>query len=101
MAIPTDRGYAIISVDATGKITVSVSATLPDQGGSEHIFAVHSGESKVAVHEDVALTKMGNLSWTTVPVQVFVDARGLVHVAQVSATGVMTKARASGTPAST
>lgn len=81
MPIPTDRGYAIITVDEAGKTTVSVSASLPEQGRSESIYAVHSGESKVAVHKEVALTRTGKVVWSTSPAQVYADAAGLVHVA--------------------
>jgi hypothetical protein len=93
MAIPTDRGYAILSADESGKLTVSVSVTLPDQDGSSQIFAEHTGESRVAVDPGIPLARAGNVSWTTVPVQVFVDSRGTVHVAALGRTGLKTRAK--------
>ncbi len=84
MSIPTDRGYAIITVDEAGKTTVSISASLPVRGRSEHIFAVHVGEPTVAVHKEVPLTRTGKVAWSTSPVQVYVDPAGLVHVAPLA-----------------
>ena len=81
MAIPTDRGYVILSKDAAGKTTVRVSTTPPDKRGSGQIFAEHTGETRVALDSRVRLVTSGNASWSTTPVQVFVDAHGVVHIA--------------------
>ena len=48
MAIPTDRGYAILSEAADGKLTVSVSTTAPVAGASRDVFAQHVGEAEGA-----------------------------------------------------
>lgn len=81
MAIPTDRGYAILSEAADGKLTVSVSTTAPVAGASRDVFAQHVGEARVHIDPAVSLTKHGSLSWTTKPVRVFVGQGGLVNIA--------------------
>jgi hypothetical protein len=91
MAIPTDRGYVILSKDAAGRITVGVSVTPPQSGKSSDIFAEHVGEQRVAVRSGVKLVTSGNVSWSTAPVQVFVDSRGLVHIAPAGTTGLMSR----------
>jgi hypothetical protein len=87
MAIPTDRGYAILNHTADGKLTVSVSTSVPHAGDAHSVFAQHVGESRVHVDPSVTLVKKGQLSWTTKPVQVFVDSAGLVNIAPTRATG--------------
>lgn len=98
MAIPTDRGYAILNVDEAGATTVSVSVTPPDHGASEYVFAVHAKLPEVAVDKSLKLARAGNVAWSTVPVQVFVDQAGLVHVAPLAAKQFMATGKASGAP---
>jgi|SwirhisoilCB2_FD_contig_31_18651457_length_490_multi_4_in_0_out_0_2 hypothetical protein len=80
MAIPTDRGYAILTQTADGKLTIGVSTSVP-HAGDNHVFAQHVGETRVHVDPSVQLVKHGQLSWTTTPVQVFVGTDGLVNIA--------------------
>jgi hypothetical protein len=96
MSIPTNQGYAIISAEASGMLTVSISVSRPDQGGSDEIYAEHTGERKVAVDPSIPLATSGNVSWTTVPVQVFVDSEGTVNIASVTRTGLMSRPRVHG-----
>lgn len=81
MAIPTDRGYAIVKQAPDGKLTVSVSTTAPLAGASHEVFAQHVGESRVRIDPSVHLVKNGDLSWTTAPVRVFVGSDGMVNIA--------------------
>jgi hypothetical protein len=83
MPIPTDRGYVILSKDAAGTMTVRVSVTPPDRGRSRQVFAEHTGETRVAVDSGVRLVNSGDVSWSTTPVQVFVDSRGVVNIRPV------------------
>jgi len=86
MAIPTDRGYAILTKTADGKLTIGVSTSVPHAGDTHDVFAQHVGESQVRVDPSVQLVKHGRLSWTTKPVQVFVGSDGLVNIAPALAT---------------
>ncbi|MEO6703367.1 MAG: hypothetical protein ABI140_17775 [Jatrophihabitantaceae bacterium] len=81
MAIPTDRGYVILSKASDGKLTVSVSTSAPIAGKSSDVFAQHVGESAVHIDPAVSLVERGALSWTTRPVRVFVGQGGLVNIA--------------------
>ena len=81
MAIPTDRGYAIVTETPDGRFTVSISASKPVAGKAADVFAEHVGESGVRVDPSVQLTKHGKLSWTDSPVQVFVSSAGTVNIA--------------------
>jgi hypothetical protein len=88
MAIPTDRGYAILTRTADGKVTVSVSTSVPHAGDARDAFAQHVGESRVHIDPSVQLVNSGQRSWTTKPVQVFVDSAGLVHITPTRATSL-------------
>lgn len=88
MAIPTDRGYAILNETKDGKLTISVSTSAPQAGEAQGIFAQHVGESRVQIDPSVRLTKRGHLAWTTEPVRVFVGPDGLVHIAPARATSL-------------
>jgi hypothetical protein len=91
MAIPTDRGYVILSKDAAGSITVSVSVTRPNEGRSSQIFAEHVGEARIALDNAVKLVTSGGVSWSTVPVQVFVDPKGVVNITPTSSGTMMSR----------
>ncbi|MGI8665703.1 MAG: hypothetical protein ACR2N4_06710 [Jatrophihabitans sp.] len=88
MAIPTDRGYAILNRTSDGKLTISVSTSVPHAGDTHDVFAQHVGESRVHIDPSVQLVKNGRLSWTTRPVRVFVGSDGLVNIAASRATGL-------------
>jgi hypothetical protein len=81
MAIPTDRGYAILSEAPDGRLTVRVSTSQPVAGHAVDVFAEHVGESRVRIDPKVQLAKHGTLSWTTSPVQVYVSSAGTVNIA--------------------
>ncbi len=81
MAIPTDRGYAILSESPDGQLTVRVSVSQPVAGKAGDVFAEHVGESRVRIDPAVQLAKHGKLSWTTDPVQVYVSSAGTVNIA--------------------
>jgi hypothetical protein len=85
MAIPTDRGYAILTRTADGKLTVSVSTSVPHAGDAHDVFAQHVGEPRVHIDPGVQLVKQGQRSWTTQQVKVFVGPDGLVSIAPTSA----------------
>jgi hypothetical protein len=80
MAIPTDRGYVILSESPDGQLTVRISASQPVAGKADDVFAEHVGESRVRIDPSVQLVKHGKLSWTTSPVQVFVSSAGTVNI---------------------
>lgn len=86
MAIPTDRGYAILTETPDGRLTVSISSSKPVAGKAADVFAEHVGESGVRIDPSVQLTKHGRLSWTTNPVQVFVTSAGTVNIAPTRST---------------
>ena len=86
MAIPTDRGYAILSEAPDGRFTVRISSSQPTAGRSSDVFAEHVGESGVRIDPSVQLVKHGKLSWTAHPVQVFVSSAGTVNIAPTRTT---------------
>ena len=88
MAIPTDRGYAILTETPDGQLTVRISASQPVAGRADDVFAEHVGESRVRIDPSVQLAKHGKLSWTTSPVQVYVSSAGTVNITPARTTVV-------------
>ena len=78
MAMPTDRGYAVVSDNDDGTTTVMVCTGIED-GEPINVFAMHVRQPKVAIGSDVRLIHAKSYRHTDQLVEVFVGD-GAVHV---------------------
>jgi hypothetical protein len=82
MPIPTDRGYVVVVDEDDGSKTVLVTSNAKG-GHPTDVYAMHTGSSALAIHDDVELRANGSRRFTTQVAEVYVDDGGLVHVATV------------------
>ena len=78
MAIPTDRGYAVITANPDGTTTLAICTAI-EGGKPVGVFARHIQQSNIQVHPNVTLAQGGGYQYTTHVVEVF-PAKGMVLV---------------------
>lgn len=78
MAIPTDRGYAVIISNPDATTTVLVCAAV-EHGQPVDVYAKHVRAPKVRIDPSVRLAGAGRQRYTTQIVEVF-PANGAVQV---------------------
>jgi hypothetical protein len=80
MAIPTDRGFVVITDEDDGSKTVQIAVNRTEDG-LENVFAEHVRTATVKIDGDLSFEESAVGQHSTEPVQVFVDDTGVVHVA--------------------
>ena len=79
MALPTDRGFAVLTENADGTTTVQV-CTAVENGAPVDVYAAHVNTPTVRVSADVNLLKTGSVRYTEKIVEVFSGEGGAVYV---------------------
>jgi hypothetical protein len=78
MAIPTDRGYVVITANPDGTTTLAICAQI-EGGRPVGVFARHVQQPSVQIHPAVKLAQGNGFRYTTHVAEVF-PAKGAVQV---------------------